>query len=246
MSEGNLRGAAGRLASSARTRYSRDRISTKRPLRAFVCVGATALIASGLLLASLTIGAGASTASDQAKAKKHLLVLSDMPTGWKTEKGSTGSTSGNGPLSDFPGGQQLASCVGVPLSVLASNPPQATSPYFEDKTGALEVQDSVSVFSSTNNASTEYAAVNNVKLSSCLTATVNTASFKSQFSTGTPKGTTIGTIAVTAINPAHYGRNTAGFTINNPCHRPGGLILDRDHRRVFHQGQARSDDLLQR
>ena len=47
----------------------------------------TVLLAVGLTLGTQVAGAGASTASSKAQAKKMLLVLSDMPKGWKKEKG---------------------------------------------------------------------------------------------------------------------------------------------------------------
>ena len=103
----------------------------------------TVLLAVGLTLGTQVAGAGASTASSKAQAKKLLLVLSDMPKGWKTEKGSGGGGSSN-----FPGATQLASCIGVPASLITSNPPEVDSPYYENKSGSLEVQDSVSVFPS--------------------------------------------------------------------------------------------------
>ena len=73
-----------------------------------------------------------------------------MPKGWKTEKGSGGSGSNN-----FPGATQLASCIGVPASLITSNPPEVDSPYYENKSGSLEVQDSVSVFPSAKTATAE-------------------------------------------------------------------------------------------
>ncbi len=179
------------------------------------------------------MGGGVSAASTQAQtqAKKHLLVLSDMPKGWKAEKGSTVSTS-NGPLTGFPGAPQLAGCVGVPPSVFTASPPQATSPYFENADGALEVQDSVSVFTSVNDANAAYAAIESSKLAPCLIPIVNTGSFKSQALAGTPKGTTIGNVTVTEINPAHYGTNTAGVAIAIPA-TTNGISISIDITTVF-------------
>src|ERR1700733_5194790 len=92
----------------------------------------TVLLAVGLTLGTQVAGAGASTSSSKAQAKKMLLVLSDMPKGWKKEKGSGGSGSNN-----FPGATQLASCIGVPASLITSNPPEVDSPYYENKSGSL-------------------------------------------------------------------------------------------------------------
>jgi hypothetical protein len=93
------------------------------------------LVGSGLLMGTLGVGAGAgasSTSSAKAQARTHLLVLSDMPKGWRKEKGSSNSGSSN-----FPGASQLASCIGVPSSLITSNPPSADSPYFQNYDGSL-------------------------------------------------------------------------------------------------------------
>lgn len=104
---------------------------------------AVILLVSSLLGATQSAGVAASTASNKAQAKKFLLTLSDMPKGWKTEKGSGDNGSGS-----FPGAAQLASCIGVPSKLINANPPEVDSPYFENKSGSLEVQDSVSIFGS--------------------------------------------------------------------------------------------------
>jgi hypothetical protein len=199
--------------------------------------GTIALMTACLLVTSSTGGAGASTASDQAQAKKQLLTLPDMPSGWKTERGSTVTTNGKGPLSRFPGDQQLASCLGLPLSVISSNPPQATSPYFENKGGSLEVQDSVSVFGSAKDASTQYDALRNGNAPSCLTQTFNSASARSQFLAGTPKGTTLGIATVTALNPSTYGKNTAGFIATFPVTAGGISVSTRLTAVLFIKGR---------
>jgi hypothetical protein len=90
----------------------------------------SSVLTAAVLAAMLAVGAqfswaGASPASDRAQAKKLLLVLSDMPQGWHTEKGSGGSGSGN-----LPGASQLAACIGVPVSLLTAHPPEADGPYY--------------------------------------------------------------------------------------------------------------------
>jgi hypothetical protein len=180
-----------------------------------------AVITVGLLvgvMAATSGSAGASAASQKAQAKKHLLVLSDMPKAWKTEKGN--ASSGNG---KFPGASQLASCIGVSPSLISSNPPEADSPYFENKGGSLEVQDSVSVFPSVKNAKAEYAAIANAKTPTCM-ATLMNGPFKAQIVAAAGKGATIGTITATAIDPSSYGPHTTGFTLSVPISVQGASI----------------------
>jgi hypothetical protein len=155
--------------------------------------GIAALTTSALLFVSLTIGAGVSAASDQAQtqAKKYLLVRSDMPKGWTIGKASTSEYST--PLGSV-GDQQLASCLGVPLSVLSSPRPQAAVPDFVDSDAGLIVGDTVTVFPSINSAHIYFAAMENGKLAPCLAPIANSASFKSHLLGPVPKGRTLGRI----------------------------------------------------
>jgi hypothetical protein len=184
---------------------------TSRHTRTLAQVIATALVGSGLVMGTLTTGAGASSASSaKAEAKTHLLVLADLPKGWTKEKRSSSSGS-----SQFPGAGQLAGCIGVPSSLITSNPPSADSPYFQSKDGSLEVQDNVAVFPSAAKAAASLAAIGNAKTPSCMSTLMN-GTYKSQITATVPKGTAIGTITVTAIGPASYGTGTAGFTMGLP------------------------------
>ncbi|HLN16131.1 MAG TPA: hypothetical protein VK277_05170 [Acidimicrobiales bacterium] len=155
------------------------------------------------------------TSSQVTQAKKYLLVLSDMPKGWKTEKG----TGGGGP-SQVPGAKQLASCLGISAKLINENAPTANGPYYENGDGSLEVQDSVTVFPSAQNAKANLAALGNPKTPGCMTTFMNTPKIKAVFAGG-QKGTTIGTITVAATSPAVYGANTAGFTMSLPITSQG-------------------------
>ena len=198
-----------------------------------VKVIAAGLFASGLLFGALATGAGASKASDQAQAKKHLLVISDLPKGWKTEK----RTGGGGNRSNIPGAAQLASCLGVPSKLINPNPPQSNSPYFQNKDGSQEVQDSVSNFPSTKSATEAYDAVANAKTPACMTTLMNNPSLKSQIASSGGKGTTVGAITVTATDPARYGTGTAGFTMSIPITSRGYSIATQITSLYFTQGR---------
>jgi hypothetical protein len=156
--------------------------------------------------------AGDAGASVLAQAKTHLLKLSDMPKGWATEKG----TGGNGGSNKFPGASQLASCIGVPPKLITSNPPEVDSPYYENKSGSLEVQDSVTVFPSVKNAQAEYLAMSNAKTPTCLTAIANGQAFKSQLAAAGGEGAVIGTITVVKRSTASYAPGTTSLTMDIP------------------------------
>jgi hypothetical protein len=141
-----------------------------------------------------------------------------MPKGWKKESGSSGSGSSN-----FPGAGQLASCIGVPASLIRSNPPEVDSPYYENKSGSLEVQDSVSIFPSARTATTNINAMANTKTPGCMTTLMNGA-FKAQILASAGKGATLGTITVTRADPADFAAGTTGLVMSLPITVPGGSI----------------------
>ena len=135
-------------------------------------------VAVALLVGAMATAAGANAASDEAQAKSHLLVLSDMPNGWSAEKG----TAGSGSSGDFTGlgFAGLAACIGVPISVFSSNPPYANSPYYDNQPQSLEVQDTVSVFPSVTDAQAQVTAIASAKTPGCTTAFMNSPAAKSQ------------------------------------------------------------------
>ncbi len=106
---------------------------------------------------------GSSRAGSLAQARKDLLVLADMPSGWTTTKNpnTTNNTLGD---------KQLAHCIGVPASLITENPPSVYSPQFQDAQGTLMVADNVAVFPSLKNAVAEYALGANPKMAPCMTA----------------------------------------------------------------------------
>lgn len=165
-----------------------------------------------------TGGAGASTTSNKAQAKQYLLTLSDMPAGWKKEKGSSGGGSGN-----LPGAQQLANCIGVSSKLVNSNPPEVDSPYYESKDESLEIQDSVSIFSSPKVAKAELAVIANAKTPACM-ATIMNGSFKTKIEASAGKGAKLGTITVTRADPTQFGSGTTGVVMSLPITVQGASV----------------------
>jgi hypothetical protein len=180
--------------------------------RAGRLVGGVSLgvMAVGLVLSAGVTPAGAGTSSSVAQAKKHLLVLADLPKGWTVEKGSADSGGGS-----LPGGSQLAACIGVPASVIDDNSPEADGPYYQNKDQSLEVQDSISVFPSTAYAKAQLSAMGNAKTPGCVAAYLNGAG-KSLFEPKDSEDGTVGTITVTPLNTRAFGPGVVGIVMNVP------------------------------
>jgi len=136
------------------------------------CGGARSALA-GIIAVALTVGgaslAGASTTSQNAQARKALLVLSDLPKGWT----STPSTNTGG--DNFSSAPQLASCIGVPTQLIQNTPPEVDSPQFQAKGGGDAVQNTISIYPSAKYAQEEYTALSSKKTPGCITALLNGA-----------------------------------------------------------------------
>jgi len=201
---------------------ARFRTRVRRPVRGVVT---KTFIAS--LLAVLAVfffeGTASATnthsAAELAKSKKALLVLSDLPKGW------TSSKSSNNNNSPFPGAAQLASCIGVPTSVIAYNAPSVSSPEFNSKNQLLTAGDSVQVYPSSKAALADFSSLANAKTPSCMTSDLN-GSGRSEFDTqiGAGTGTSIGTVTVTRTPESDYAPHTTNFTMYVPVTTKGVTV----------------------
>jgi hypothetical protein len=201
---------------------------THQHARAVAPWAATAVIASGLFLGVLAGGtAGGSSPAGKTQAKKALLVLSDMPKGWKST-----SSSGEG-NNNFPGAKQLAGCIGVASSLIDSNPPEVDSPDFHSSNQSLEVDDSVSIFHSSKLADEEYAAISNAKTPTCM-ATLMNGPFKAEIASSGGKGTTVGTITV---DHSSSPKGTSAFAVGLPITTQGVSVLAKLTIVYFVRGQ---------
>jgi hypothetical protein len=180
-----------------------------------------ALTALGLAATAIVPGAGAGAArsrsgsSEIAQARKALLVLSDMPSGWKSTRAP------NNPNSTA-GDTQLAHCIGVAESLISENPPSVNSPQFQNRPGSLTVNDNVTVFSSARNALAELGTAANKKTPGCLTALAR-GPLKKQLFGNPPKGVTYGTPLVSATDPTAFPF-TAGYSISWPAVTNGETV----------------------
>lgn len=149
-----------------------------------------------------------SRSSELAQARKALLVLSDMPTGWESTKAP------NNPNSTV-GDAQLAHCIGVAQSLISENPPSVNSPQFQDKSGSLTINDNITVFPSARNALAELGTVANKKTPGCMTALAQ-GPLKQQLFGKPPKGVTYGVPLVSATDQSAFPF-TAGYSMSWPA-----------------------------
>jgi hypothetical protein len=162
--------------------------------------------------------AGATKAHDAtqlAKAKKSLLLLADMPKGWTSSK----SSNGNSP---FPGAAQMASCIGVPTTVITYNAPSVSSPDFASKDQLLGVSDSVQVYSSSKAAQADFSSLANPKTPSCMTSDLNGPG-KAEFDKEVG-GSGIGNVMVTRTPDSDYAPHTTNFTMYIPVTTKGVTV----------------------
>jgi hypothetical protein len=195
----------------------RLRVRARRPLRVLAAKSIIAGLLAVLAIFSLegTAGAAKSTnASQLSRAKKSLLVLADMPKGWTSSKASNNN-------SPFPGAAQLASCIGVPASVITYNAPSVSSADFASKDQLLSVGDSVQVYRSSKAAQADFSSLANAKTPSCMTADLNgpgKAEFDAQIGGGA------GNVTVTRTPASDYASHSTNFTMFFPIRTEGVTV----------------------
>jgi hypothetical protein len=164
-----------------------------------------------------TASAAKTSASPQLpKAKKSLLVLSDMPKGW------TSSKIGNS-NSPFPGAAQLAACIGVPTSVITYNAPSVNSPDFDSKSKLLSVGDSVQIYQSAKAAQADFSSIANAKTPRCMTSDLNGPG-KAAFDEQIGGGPGVGNVTVTRTPKSDYAPHTTNFTMYFPITTKGVTV----------------------
>lgn len=155
--------------------------------------------------------AGGTSSGGLAQAKEDLVVRSDFPSGWSGQGGvTTGDNS-----STFPGEDQLASCLGVSVALLNLNAPSVNSPTFQNAQSTDTVQDNVAVFPSSRVGASEYAAISNQRVPSCMGSLLNGAD-RQQLAQAVGHGMTIGAVTVKPAPPAMLVPHSSGFTIAFP------------------------------
>jgi hypothetical protein len=195
----------------------RRRIRARRPRRVLAAQSIAAGLLAVVAIFSLEGTAGAAkskNAPQLSRAKKSLLVLSDMPKGWTSSKASNSN-------SPFPGAAQLASCIGVPASVITYNAPSVSSPDFSSKDQLLSVDDSVQVYRSSKAAQADFSSLANAKTPSCMTADLNGPG-KAEFDAQTGGGA--GNVTVTRTPASDFAPHSTNFTMFFPVRTEGVTV----------------------
>ena len=197
---------------------------TPAPWRGHRAPGAriNSLLVVGIVAGALTwaaagssvAGAALNQAVTTAQAKTHLLVASDLPKGWTKESGTANTQNGA-----YPAGSGYSSCLGAAANVPATVPPETDTPYFQNKDGSLEIQDSISIFKTSSAAKASYAALANPAYAGCLTNALN-AYLKSN----PPKGGTLGTLTVSPPIGTKFGAHTDGYVVETPITTQGQQV----------------------
>jgi hypothetical protein len=183
-------------------------------------VGAVAVVVvSGAPVGASSASASAKVKAEEAQAKSELLVKSDFPSGWSGQ-GSVSTDDKNGGAPNFPGGQQLVSCIGIPQSLLAVSTPEAVSPTFQTNGGEVSAQDTVDIAPSVKLAAEANALLASSKVPGCLTTAFQGPARQSIVNSA-GNGVTIGNIAVVAANPDQLIRHATGFTVSFPATSQG-------------------------
>ena len=180
--------------------------------------GAVAVVVSAAPVGA-SLSASAKVRAEEAQAKAELLVKSDFPSGWSGQ-GSVSTDDKNGGAPNFPGGQQLVSCIGIPQSLLNLSTPEAVSPTFQTKGGETSAQDTVDIAPSTKVAGEANALLGSPKVPGCLSTAFQGPARQSLVGAA-GNGVTIGNITVVAANPDLLIHHATGFTVSFPATSQG-------------------------
>ena len=198
------------------------------PCRCVAAVGAVLIGAAAVLVATIapagasfsaSASASAKVKAAEAVAKTELLVKSDFPSGW-TVQGAVTTDDKNGGAPNFPGGQQLVSCIGIPKSLINLSTPEAVSPAFQTKGGEVSAQDTVDIAPSAKLAREASNFIESPKVPGCMTTAFQGPTRQSLLGQAA-NGVTIGTIEVAAADPDLLIRHAGGITLTFPATSQG-------------------------
>jgi hypothetical protein len=147
------------------------------------------------------------SAAEKLHARQALLVLSDLPQGWRALPGAASSST----TSIFAGAKPLAKCLGVPDRIAEQKNFSVNSPPFSNSATTHEVSDTVAVLPSVQAARVEWAAQSGPRMAGCIKSFVGPK--LSAEATAGNAGVTVGTIHVARdASPPH----TVAYTLTIP------------------------------
>ena len=178
---------------------------------------------SGLIAGLTFSSAGASTInSNKPYAEAQLLKLSDMPQGY-TKSGDlwvgTSDSNDSGSMFTMTQFPDFSTCLGTPpaLSVVAA---EANSPDFISKDGNTDVFDVADVYTSANEAMSDFPPLSDPKFADCV-AQVQGPSIVSTDKGDWPPGSTLGTPVASVSRQPKYGDQSGLVEVQTPVTLPG-------------------------
>jgi hypothetical protein len=204
------------------------------------------LVTSGLMagltaIPAVNAGAASSINSNKPYAQAQLLKRSNLPPGWtESDKVWVGTSADDNSsslltMTQFP---DLSTCLGNPpaLSVIAA---EASSPYFNSKDQNTSVLDVADVYTSTNEAKSDFPPLNSPKFTNCFVQVEGSFITKMETSVW-PAGTTFGTPIASVSHQPRYGDQSGLVDVHVPVNLPGGQGSTSDFFVVLVIRQGRS------
>jgi hypothetical protein len=199
------------------------------------------LLAGILTIPAASAGAASTITSNKPYAQAQLVKLSNLPPGWTKSEGTWVGTSADDDASSmltmtqYP---ELSTCLGNPpaLSVVAA---EASSPYFNSKDQNTSVLDVADVYTSTNEAKSDFPPLSSPKFAHCFVQ-VQGPFITSMEKSAWPTGATFGTLIASVSRQPRYGDESGLIDVQVPVNLPGGQGSTTDYFVVLVIRQGRS------
>ena len=196
----------------------------------------------GLIVGLTAISAGASTIkSNKPYAKAQLLKLSDLPGGYSKQGDvwiGTSDSNDSGSLFTMTQLPDISTCLGKPpaLSVVAA---EANSPDFVSKNGNTDVFDVADVYTSVNEAKSDFPPLTDSKFAHCF-AQVQGPFIVNTDQSSWPSGTTFGTPVASVSHQPKFGDQSGLVEVQVPVTLSGGEGTSNDFlvSLVIRQGRS--------
>jgi hypothetical protein len=195
---------------------------------------------------AVNAGATSSILSNKPYAEAQLLKLPNLPPSWTKSDGTWVGTSADDnsssmlTMTQYP---DLSTCLGEPpaLSVVAA---EASSPIFNSKDENTSVLDVSDVYTSTNQAKSDFPPLNNPKFANCFVQ-VEGPGIVDLEKSAWPTGATFGTPIASVSHQARFGNQSGLVDVEVPVNFPGGEGNTDDFFVILVIRQGRSTAELQ-
>jgi hypothetical protein len=172
-----------------------------------------ALVGPGLVAASAATPAGhdPKPLTDMEQAKAVLLTQAEMPAGWV----ATGGGGGDKATHTAPVSGPIAECIGVSASVARVKPLRVSGPDFTTPDRSSAVEDSVSVYATTDQARAAYKALANPRMPSCM-GMLDVAQLQTSIEAEAGPHATVDSLSISPLRAGAAASDQTGFTVTVP------------------------------